>query len=107
MVTFTARELRERTSEVIRHAESGGLSVVTRHGKPVFVALPFDELLVREGFGLALSLRLFEQGEISLGKAARLAGMKRQEFMEELQRRKIAISQIGETELDEELQRFG
>lgn len=107
MNTFTARELRERTSEVIRHAESGRLSVITKHGKPVFVALPFDELLVREGFGLALSLRLFEQAEISLGKAARLAGMNRQEFMDELHRRKIAISRISETELEDELKGFG
>ena len=107
MDTFTVRDLRERTGELIRDAESGRLSVITKHGRPVFVAVPFDELLIREGIGLALALRLFQQADISLGKAARLAGMNRQEFLAELHRRKIPVTDNEESELDEELERFG
>ena len=43
---FTVRDLRERTGELIRGAEDGHLSVVTKHGNPVFVAVPFDEVLL-------------------------------------------------------------
>ena len=107
MDTFTVRDLRERTGELIRDAESGRLSVITKHGRPVFVAVPFDELLIREGIGLALALRLFQQADISLGKAARLAGMDRQEFLAELHRQEIPVTELSETELDEELERFG
>lgn len=107
MDTFTVRDLRERTGELIRDAESGRLSVITKHGRPVFVAVPFDELLIREGIGLALALRLFQQADISLGKAARLAGMNRQEFLAELHRRKTPVTDNEESELDEELERFG
>ena len=107
MDTFTVRDLRERTGELIRDAESGRLSVITKHGRPVFVAVPFDELLIREGIGLALALRLFQQAEISLGKAARLAGMDRQEFLAELHRQGIPVTELSENELDEELERFG
>lgn len=49
MDTFTVSDLRERTGELIRDAEAGKLSIVTKHGQPVFVAVPFDEVLVREG----------------------------------------------------------
>ena len=49
MDTFTVRDLRERTGELIRDAESGQLSVITKHGRPVFVALPFDETLIKSG----------------------------------------------------------
>lgn len=107
MDTFTVRDLRERTGELIRDAESGRLSIITKHGRPVFVAVPFDELLIREGVGLALALRLFQQADISLGKAARLAGMKRQEFLAELHRQKIPVTDASESELNEELERFG
>lgn len=107
MDTFTVRDLRERTGELIRDAESGKLSVITKHGRPVFLAVPFDELLIREGIGLALAVRLFQQAEISLGKAARLAGMDRQDFMGELARRGIPLIHQSEAELEDELEQFG
>lgn len=106
MDTFTVRDLRERTGELIRDAESGKLSVVTKHGRPVFLAVPFDELLIREGIGLTLALRLFEQAEISLGKAARLAGMDRQAFLAELGRLKIPVTELSREELEHELEQL-
>jgi prevent-host-death family protein len=106
MDTFTVRDLRERTGQLIRDAESGKLSVITKHGRPVFLAVPFDEMLVREGIGLALAVRLFQQAEISLGKAARLAGMDRQEFMAELARQNIPVTHQSEAELEDELEPF-
>lgn len=107
MDTFTVRDLRERTGELIRDAEAGRLSVITKHGRPVFVAVPFDELLIREGIGFALALRLFQQEEISLGKAARLAGTSRKQFMEILAERKIPLTEVTEDELKDELRSFG
>lgn len=35
MDTFTVRDFRERTGELIHDAESGNLSVITKHGRPV------------------------------------------------------------------------
>jgi prevent-host-death family protein len=106
MDTFTVRDLRERTGQLIRDAESRKLSVITKHGRPVFLAVPFDELLVREGIGLTLAVRLFQQAEISLGKAARLAGMDRKDFMAELARRRIPVADHSESELKDELEHF-
>ena len=51
MDAFTIRDLRERTGELIRDAEAGKLSIVTKHGQPVFVAVPFDETLLKAGWG--------------------------------------------------------
>lgn len=60
----------------------------------------------REGIGLALAVRLFQQAEISLGKAARLAGLDRQQFMAELSRRGIPVTALSEGELKDELEQF-
>lgn len=49
MEIFTIKDLRERTGELVRGAEQGQLSIVTKHGQLIFVALPMDEQLVREG----------------------------------------------------------
>ncbi len=43
MQTFTIRDLQDNTGGIIREAESGRLSVVTKHGQPIFVAVPFDD----------------------------------------------------------------
>jgi antitoxin (DNA-binding transcriptional repressor) of toxin-antitoxin stability system len=51
MDTFTVRNRRERTGEPIRDAEEGKLSLVTKYGQPVFIAVPSGEWLLR--FGLA------------------------------------------------------
>lgn len=106
MDTFTIRDLRERTGELVRDAESGKLSVVTKHGKPVFVAVPFDELLLQEGVTVALAVHLFQQTEVSLGKAARVAGMTRQQFMQLLADHQIPIADAAPGELADELARF-
>lgn len=107
MDTFTIRDLRERTGELIRDAEAGKLSIVTKHGQPVFVAVPFDEVLVREGVAVALAVKLFDEEHISLGKAAKLAGMSQSEFMEHLARLQIPVARYSPEELDRELETFG
>jgi prevent-host-death family protein len=106
METFTVRDLRERTGDLIRGAEEGKLSVITKHGAPIFVAVPFDETLVREGITVALAVHLFDEEQISLGKAAQLAGMSRAEFSKHLAQQGIAVIRTTPEELEQELAAF-
>ena len=107
METFTVRDLRERTGDLIRGAEEGKLSVVTKHGAPVFVAVPFDEILLREGLSIALAVHLFDEEQISLGKAALLARMSREEFTKHLARLGIPVIRTTVSELEGDLAAFG
>ena len=75
MDAFTVGDLRERTGELIRNAEAGKLSVVTKHGRPVFVAVPLDDRLLQDGVPVALAVRLYESDVLSLGRGARMAGL--------------------------------
>lgn len=84
MESFTIRDLRERTGELVRNAEAGHLSVVAKHGHPLFVAVPLDEHLLESGVAAALAVHLFSEGVVSLGKAARLAGLSTETFIERL-----------------------
>lgn len=106
MDVFTIRDLRERTGDLIRGAEQGRLSVITKHGHLVFVALPFDEVLLKEGVGVGLAVKLFDDDVLSIGKAAKLAGMPQGEFIDHLGALKIPVVRYSKEELQRELAAF-
>lgn len=106
METFTIRDLRERTGDLVRDAEAGKLSLVTKHGQPVFLAVPFDEMIVREGLRVALAVKLFDDEVVGVGKAARLAGMSQSEFIDHLGALKIPVVRYSGDELLQEVADF-
>jgi predicted HTH domain antitoxin len=56
---------------------------------------------------LFTALQLFKKHKLSLGKAANLAGMDKDQFMLELDRNEIPLIDYDPDELEEELARFG
>ena len=84
MVAFAVRDLREHTGELVRNAERGQFSVVSKHGKPLFVALPFTDELLSAGVSVALADRLVQSGELSTSSGAKLAGMPYARYLQHL-----------------------
>jgi prevent-host-death family protein len=107
METFSIRDLRERTGELVRQAEAGHLSLVAKHGRPLFVAVPFDEHLLEHGLAVALACRLFADGVMSLGKAAKLAGLPMEAFMERLGAMGIPAVDYSPDEIDQDVRTLG
>src|SRR5829696_7190431 len=79
---FTVRDLRQRSGDLLRDAEQGRLSVITKHGRPAILAVPFDERLLSHGIHRALALHLFEAGQVTMAQAAKLAGLPLEDFIE-------------------------
>lgn len=84
MENFTVRDLRERTGELVRACEQGRLSLLTKRGRPLCVTVPLDETLIRQGVAVALAVQLVREHTVSMGRAAKVAGMALEEFMEHL-----------------------
>ncbi len=84
MEAFAVRDLREHTGELVRNAENGAYSVVSKHGKPLFVALPFNDDLLKSGVNVALADRLVRQGELSVAAGAKLAGLPYARYLQHL-----------------------
>jgi prevent-host-death family protein len=84
METFAVRDLREHTGELVRNAEGGQLSVVSKHGKPLFVAVPFTEALLAAGVSVALADKLVLSGALSVASGAKLAGMPYARYLQHL-----------------------
>jgi predicted HTH domain antitoxin len=103
MQTFSIRDLRDRSGELSREAEAGRLSLVTRHGQPLFVSVPFTEDVVASGVHTALAVSLFKSGDLSLGLAAKLARIPYADFIEYLGELKIPVVNYDAAELDNEL----
>ena len=106
MHSFSIRDLRERTGELSREAEKGNLALITKHGRPMFVSIPFTENLLQSGVHVAMAENLFECGSLSIGKAAKLASMSIAEFSEHLSRLGINVVDYPTKELEKELNYF-
>jgi prevent-host-death family protein len=84
MEAFAVRDLREHTGDLVRNAERGDYSVVSKHGKPLFVALPFNDALLASGVSVALADKLVLQAELSVAAGAKLAGMPYGRYLQHL-----------------------
>lgn len=106
MDTFTVRDLRERTGTLIHDAELGKLSLITKHGRPIFLAVPFSEDLLTMGLRPALAVKLFQEQTLSLGKAAKLAGQSVELFIEYLGKMELPAVSYPADEIKKELDDF-
>jgi predicted HTH domain antitoxin len=106
MHTFTVRELRERSGELSREAEEGRLALVTRHGHPLFVSVPFTDELLAAGVHAALAVDLFKSGTMTSARAAKLARMSLPQFLAHLSAQGIPVVDHEPAELEQELAAF-
>jgi predicted HTH domain antitoxin len=100
---FTIRELRSRTGDLVSDAQAGRLSVITRHGRPALLAVPFTQSLLELGVDRALAVKMFEQGLVTLSKAARFAGVTMEEFLDVLKQADVDAVDYPVEELEQEL----
>ncbi len=101
MEAFAVRDLREHTGELVRNAERGAVSVVSKHGKPLFIAMPFTEALLQSGVNVALADKMVQSGELSTSAGAKLAGMPYARYLQHLG--SLGLSMIEAEDLESEL----
>jgi prevent-host-death family protein len=106
MHTFTIRELREHTGTLIRNAEEGKLSLITKRGQPVFIAVPFSQELVEWGLLTTLAISLYKENKVTLEKAAKLANQSIESFIEKIGKLGIPVLSYDPSELGDELTNF-
>lgn len=107
MHTLTTEELSQRPQALLADALRGEVTVVTTAGKPVMIAVPLVEGSPLRSALVDMAAELYDRGEISLERAARIAGLSYSEMIDELGRRGIATIRVSPEELDRELAAFG
>ena len=101
--TFSACDIRQRSAELLRNAEKGRLAIVTKHGRPTVLAVPFDGRLLDVGVHRALAVRLFEREHLTLAQAAKVADLDVEDFIDLLEQCGAAAVSYPPSELDDEL----
>lgn len=107
MRTLTADELNRQPQLLMTEAEQGQPSLVTRDGEPVLLAVPLGKGIESRSVRIELAARLFDREQISLGLAARIAGLSYSEMIDELGLREISVIRLEPGELERELAAFG
>ena len=100
---LSARDLRQRSGKLFKGVEEGRLVLITKHGRPSILAVPFDERLLKLGVHRALALHLFERNHTTLTQAANVAGVSLEEFMSLLGSAGVPAVDYSSEELDEEV----
>ena len=101
---FSVRDLRNRSGDLLRDAEQGRLAIITKHGRPAILAVPFDGRLLDQGVERTLAASLFEAGQTTLVQSAKIAQMAVEDFIVLLGALGIPAVDYPPDELDDELE---
>ena len=107
MHTLSDTELKSAPQSLIEGAQRGEPAIVTVAGEPVMMAVPLTPGVDVQAALTDLAATLFDREHISLGTAARMAGLAYSEMIDELGRRNIAVIKLEPGELERELAAFG
>ena len=103
MKTIGVRALRENPGVLSQSAKAGEYVLVTNHSAPVSLAIPFDEDLLRSGVHVNLAVKLYEEGVMTLSRAAKMARLSVEEFLEKLAILGIVVVSQEADELEADL----
>ena len=103
MDIFNVRDLKERPSALVREAEKGHISLVTKHGHPVFITVPFSEDMLQMGLNKSLAISLLKAQHATLRQAAKLAHLSLEEMMTFASFSGVDLVDYASEELEQEL----
>ena len=107
MHTLTDDDLKRAPQQLIDGVQRGEPAIVTVAGEPVMLTVPLGKGIEAPGVRMEVAATLFDREQISLGTAARMAGLSISEMIDELGRRNIAVIRLSPGELERELAAFG
>ena len=103
MKTIGIRALRENPGVLSKCALNGELVIVTNRNDPISIAVPFSDELLNSGIHINMAVKLYDEGMLTLSKAATLAKMSVEVFIRMLGYQGIVVVDQSSEELDADL----
>ena len=104
MKAVNVRQLKNNPSSALRMARKHPVVVMNRdHPEALLFHLDDEKLLSEPGVRLALATALYRSESISLGRAAKVAGMALADFMQEMGRAGVPVIRGDAKSLREEI----
>jgi predicted HTH domain antitoxin len=107
MHTLTDQEIKRNPLRPLEGALRGESTLVLADGHAVMMAVPLGAHASTTQTLLDLAVQLYDSQEISLGRAAEIAGVAYADMVDELGRRGIATLRMQTGDLERELAAFG
>ncbi len=103
MHTLTDDDVKRQPTQMLDDAQRGEPALVTVNGEPLMMTVPLGKGASSPSVLLELAARLFDSEQISLGRAAHIAGLSYSEMIDELGRRDIDVVRYSVEELKREI----
>jgi len=100
---LTARDLRNKAGRLFSAAAQGRMSMLTKHGRPAALAIPFDAALLEQGVHRSLAVHLYADHLVTLSQASKVAGLPIEEFLDLLRLADVDVVDYPAEELQDEL----
>jgi predicted HTH domain antitoxin len=107
MHTLTAEELKDQPQRLLDDARNGQGDIVLIEGEPAMLTMPLGANAGTPAALLELAVALYEADQISLGRAAEVAGLAYSQMIDELGSRGIPVVRYSVEDLDRELAYVG
>lgn len=107
MHTLTDEDLRRAPAQLLAGARRGEATLLTAGGTPVMLGVPLTANSDTRAALTDLAAALYVAEQVSLGRAAEIAGIAYADMLDELGRRSIATIRLNPGELERELATFG
>jgi predicted HTH domain antitoxin len=107
MGSISVKQFLDHPDRLLAEAQGGSIALVTQDGEPIFMAVPLGANLDSPRVRMELAVSLFDREQISIGVAARIAGLSIGDLIDELGRRNIPVIRTTAEELERELAAFG
>ncbi|MFM9968622.1 MAG: UPF0175 family protein [Burkholderiales bacterium] len=103
MGSISVEQFLEHPDKLLSVAQGGEIAFVTQDGEPVFMAVPMGASLEAQKVRLEIAISLFDREQVSIGVAARIAGLSISDMIDELGKRQIPVVRYSPEELADEL----
>lgn len=103
MKTIGVRALRENPGVLSQSAVAGEYVLLTNRSDPVSLSIPFDDKLLETGVHINIATKLYAEGLLTLTKAAKLAKLSPEAFLENLATLGVVTVDQGIDELQSDL----
>lgn len=103
MKIVSVRALRENPGVLSQSAGAGEYVLVTNRNTPVSLSIPFNDVLLESGVHLNVAVKLYDEGLLTLVKAAKLAGLPVESFIRMLSSYGVTVAGQSAEELASDL----
>lgn len=102
MATLTAEEVTTQPQRLLDDARKGPSDMVLVEGRPLLLTIPLPLDAGLPEALLELAVALYESDQVSLGRAAEVAGLPYSQMIDALGRRGLPVVRYGIEDLDRE-----